>query len=441
MKKNIKSLLHILVFVLLLGVVILKVTDIMEAKGSRDIYITFFEEAEKYDVIFAGSSHVVYSIYPMELYKNYGIASYNVATLSSRLPTTYYTLMNILQYTSPQLVVIDLNFIYSSEKIASSDTIHTTFDAFPLSYSKFETVNDLFDDDNNDKKLEMLFTLAKYHTRWSMLKEYDFISQTNYNKGAYTDARVATDIEKPQNINKDILPSDDTVGMEYLKKAIELCQSKGIEVLLVGIPYSISEEEYTYFNYGYVLAEEYKIDYLDLFQVENLINYKVDLFDYAHLNSSGAHKLTSYVGEYIIKEYSIEDRRDDSAYNLWSNDYETWVERNIEKLNVQNGINEYLLFLSDTEFECSISLSDKITEDEYPIIYQLIDNIDGIYECGEEKDLRYSKRYSNIKDKSKSIFSNTEVSDIYIAVYRKGTETVISQASFDVSDNIVLVKK
>ncbi len=433
MKNNTKHLFHVFIFGVVLVFILIKVTDIVESKRSQNKYKTFFEEADEYDVLFAGSSHIFCSIYPMEIYNDYGITSYDIASQGSRLPGTYHTIINALKYASPKLMVIDLYYIFADEKLdEESDSIHVTFDAFPLSYSKIVSIDDLIQ--SKEKKIEMLFPLAKYHSRWIELKKADFVEGKNYYKGAEPRINLFIEAKELNIVDKAILPTDYTVGMEYLEKIIEHCQSKGIEVLLTGIPYQISDEEKICYNYGYVLAKKYNINYLDLFETKNIINYKVDMSDEGHLNQSGAFKISSYIGKYIMENYNIPDRRNDNLYKHWIEDYENYVRENIKHLeNQKSNIYNYLMLLNNDEFECVISLSDEITEEKYLIIYELIKNIDGIYEFD-------AHTYSNIVDESGTIKALNGASDISIEVYRRGTRNVISSVSFEINQNIKIVE-
>ncbi len=435
-RTNIKIFFHAIIFIVILILVLGQIADIMVDRLEKNRWKTFFDQPEEYDVLFVGTSHVYCSIYPMELFNDYGIASCDFSFSACKIPTMYYTLVEALEYASPKVVAIDLYYLSSNEKF-DERYIHSTLASYPLSYSKFLTVNDLFE--NKDEKIEGLFTLAKYHDRWVKLGQPDFTPERNYHKGAEVRTQVFINNINQSCIDKSVLPNDYTVGMEYLEKAIELCQSKGIEVLLTGIPYPMSEEEQIYFNYGYVLAEKYNIRYLDLINTE-IVNYTTDLSNESHLNSSGAYKITSYVGDYIINNYNLPDRRKDETYNSWKDDFQKCINLNIASLSTKAEIYEYLIALNYNAFECSISLSNKITEEKYPLIYEFINNINDIYECDQEIVFGYFKVYSNVSNKNE-IITNNERSDINIIVYSKDTGDIISKANFNIQESNNIVKK
>ena len=52
-------------------------TDLMERKSSDQKYESFFQQEQDFDVLFMGTSHVINAIFPMELWNDYGVVSYN----------------------------------------------------------------------------------------------------------------------------------------------------------------------------------------------------------------------------------------------------------------------------------------------------------------------------------------------------------------------------
>ena len=121
-------------------------TDLMERKESRLKYISFFEQEADFDVLFLGTSHVINGIFPMELWNDYGIVSYNFGGHGNRLATSYWVMENAFDYTSPKLIVIDCYMLSEPDKIASDFShMHSVFDAFPFSKTKVNTVFDLLE--------------------------------------------------------------------------------------------------------------------------------------------------------------------------------------------------------------------------------------------------------------------------------------------------------
>jgi hypothetical protein len=62
----------------------------MERKASDFKYANFFEQDEDFDVLFFGTSHVINGIFPMELWNDYGIVSYNFGGHGNEIATSYW---------------------------------------------------------------------------------------------------------------------------------------------------------------------------------------------------------------------------------------------------------------------------------------------------------------------------------------------------------------
>ena len=66
----------------------------------------FTENSEVYDVLFFGNSHMANAVYPMELWHDYGMVSYNLAGYGNRIPTTYWNVENALTCSDQELIVV-----------------------------------------------------------------------------------------------------------------------------------------------------------------------------------------------------------------------------------------------------------------------------------------------------------------------------------------------
>ena len=113
----------IVVGVLVIGGLVY-LSNLTERKESQNKFSEFYQQEENYDVLFFGSSHTLNAVFPMELWKDYGIVSYNMATHGGRTAGNYWLLKNALEYTSPKLIVVDCYMISMNEKISEPEKIH-----------------------------------------------------------------------------------------------------------------------------------------------------------------------------------------------------------------------------------------------------------------------------------------------------------------------------
>lgn len=375
-KKVLKSVISLVCFLVLLFFCTHLVSDALMRKDSLVKYNDI--QKDEFDVLFFGTSHMINGIFPMELWEDYGIVSYNCAGHANTLPATYWMLRNVLEEKEkPELVVID---IYSAgrnnvqvEERSHIEYQHYSYDWKNISLEKIRMSNALFGE--FETRIEFLFPIAIYHERWKDLTRDDFEIPYNTEKGAeYRVNRVTQD--EFTLIPREQMKEEESAGKEYLCKMIEECQAMGIEVLLTHIPYPGTTELQEWGNSVELIAEQYNINYLNFFYEDTGVNLQTDYYDESyHLNPSGARKLTEYIGNYIQKEYQIPDRREDSQYQHWHEDYREYTDFKWETLqNAKGDVGTYLSLLNDDHLSfCLYLAGDSDFDDED--IGVLLDNI------------------------------------------------------------------
>lgn len=338
----------------------------MQRKESLTRVGPFISRADEFDVLFIGDSHMVNDVFPLELWRDYGIASYNISSYGNTLPVSYWAMMNALDYASPKLMVIGVKDVEKGYKLSgSSSDVHTALDGYPLSLTKIRAIEDLMDDpyavDDSgnsyvDLKWEYYFTLAKYHSRW----EEAGISELFYTPNVHKGAAFALSVSEPREydiIDERQAYEEDGVGYVYLRRMIEACQSRGIDVLLVHLPYPASESDQMAANSIRYIAREYGVSYIDFVNLDQVVDYQTDMYDsFSHLNPSGARKVTDYLGRYISEHYRIPDRRADGRYAAWAEDYDRYAEFKLDIIRQQGELSAALMLLHDESYSAMISV-------------------------------------------------------------------------------------
>jgi len=365
-RKPLLRALGALVFLALLALTVAFVSQVVQRKASRAKLMPYMEHADEYDVLFIGDSHDLNGIFPMELWQDYGIAAYNLASIGNTLPVSYWSMMNALQFAQPELMVIGVKDVEKHYKLTgSSGDVHTALDAYPLTFTKIRAIEDLMNepyamDDAGDYyadlKWEYYFTLGKYHARWHEVTRADFAPAYNRQKGA----EMAVNVAVPNDydiIDENQCDEESGWGYTYLRMMIEECQRRGIEVMLVHLPYPSTETEQMAANAVYWIAEEYGVDYIDFVSLDQVVDYETDCYDaFSHLNPSGARKVTDYLGRYLRDWYDLPDRRQDPAYAHWHEDYRDYMRYKTGHLNGQSELDDLLMLLHDSSFSVSIAV-------------------------------------------------------------------------------------
>lgn len=105
---------------------------------------------------------------------------------------------------------------------------------------------------------------------------------------------------------------------KYLRKLIELCQNRGVPVVLVNSPFANKTEgKLKAYNYISLIAQEYSIPFLDTNKVKELrMDYARDLRDPSHLNYRGSMKYSAWLAEWMNRNQKLPDGGD-SRYQNW----------------------------------------------------------------------------------------------------------------------------
>ena len=357
-------------FITVIILILSKVQAICMDKDSPTKYADFFQNPRQCDVLYIGSSHVRYDFFPMEMWNQYGITSYNFGNNGCFLPVSYWVMENALDYVNPRVVIIDTYFLDEKYKCESTEQkdgsvtanegrLHLAFDCFPFSKKKMLAVNDLIQDSEQAKRDSFFNKLSGYHNRWDTgLLKNDFYPVNPGEKGAsYEYLTVANPIGYEAISGDDIL-KDNPIGAEYLEEMIADCQKRGIRVLLTYLPFEAEVHYQEEANTTAIIAQKYGVDYINFLKTDSGINYETDLSDTksynGHLNPSGARKITSYIGKYLSTHYRLSDHRNDVGYSNWNNDYDKYSDMKLETIEKHSDIYTDLMLLADSDINCCI---------------------------------------------------------------------------------------
>lgn len=322
----------------------------------------FFAENTDVDVLFLGTSHVINGIFPMQLWKDFGITSYNLGGHGITIATSYWILRSAAEYHKPKVAVLDVSLAESEYLAPSAEWAHNSFDAFPLTKTKALAVQDLYPDDGETQQ-ELLYPFVLYHSRWSELsgksiKEAFTGIEMTTEKGA--ESRIA--VSAPGEGRDTLIPESkvrevNTPGMEYIRKFVSYCRENDIEPVLINVPYPATADEQEAANAITALAEELSVPYLNM-QYASLVDFDTDLYDAdAHLNPSGARKVTDYLGRWLSENTDLTDHRDDAAYASWDADYEAYRDFLKENITAYAGFAINLMLLNNENFAGTLELS------------------------------------------------------------------------------------
>ena len=127
-------------------------------------YGNFFAEEQGFDVLFMGTSRVLDGVQPMELWRDYGVTSYNMGNNSENLETTKWVLDIAMDTHTPKVALIDVYYIDRKVTDAWAYSFrHLFLDEIPLTKKKIECVKATLPE---SEWTEFLMPFSLYHGRW-----------------------------------------------------------------------------------------------------------------------------------------------------------------------------------------------------------------------------------------------------------------------------------
>ncbi|MCL1788890.1 MAG: SGNH/GDSL hydrolase family protein [Oscillospiraceae bacterium] len=316
MKKIIKYTAVFLIF----GFIFFSSQRLLTPKYMSEIYDgaligEYYPEPKNHSVIFIGDCEVYQNFSPHELFREYGITSYIRGGASQTIWQSYWLLEDTLKYETPDVVVFSVLSMGKSESV-SEPYNRLNIEGMRLSSAKMRAIeSSAFD---GEKKINYVFPIFRYHDRWRELTRDDFkyfFRSDQVGLNGYlmrSETEPATVFPEGARLVDYALPE---ICWAYLDKMRELCESHGIELILVKSP---SIWPYWYEQWDSQVteyADRYNLLYYNLLKLcdETGIDYQTDTANAGkHMNVHGAEKLSRWLGGELLKRFSLTDYRGDS---------------------------------------------------------------------------------------------------------------------------------
>ena len=283
-------------------------------------YRQFYDmERDSVDALFLGSSLVVNAFIPQEIYNDYGICSYNLASEQQSIFLSYFWLREALRFQKPAVVVVDTKFLWN---VHPEDVINTSealtrkcLDAMRWSPVKREAVHTLCALDDSQSELSYYLTNIRYHARWTELSERDLRPAMTAHaelKGYGPLSEITDEVFVPFEsadtaVTTELMP----LMQEYMDKIAALCQENDIRLVLVSLPGNdMSDAAHNTYTQ---LAERYGADYYNLcekslYEQIGIVPPESILW---HSNIWGAEKLSRFVGGILHDSFGLGGRTDE----------------------------------------------------------------------------------------------------------------------------------
>lgn len=281
----------------------------------------YYQEEKDFDVIFVGDCEVYENFSPIVLWQDYGINSYIRGSAEQYIWQSYYILEDTLRYETPKAVVFNIQSL-QFEKSQNEAYNRMTLEGMKWSSSKVDAIYASMKPE--EQFLEYVFPILRYHSRWSELTAADIRYMFDTKKVSHNGYYMRVDVKPAVNVPGGRILGDYSFSenaWKYLDKMRELCEEKGIRLILIKAPslypYWYPEWEEQVEEY----ARKYDLTYLNFLELteEVGIDYNTDTYDAGlHMNLSGAEKLSVYLGRFLREEAGLEDRRgEERLQEIW----------------------------------------------------------------------------------------------------------------------------
>lgn len=395
---------------------------VLMRKNSYRQYAPYYESDIQYDVVLFGTSHMYDGISPLHLWKHYGIRAYNLGYDSASVANSYWSLRRaVAEGKRPKLVVVDVfENRDDQDGPAYAPATHTTMDYFGTDAEKIGAIKDLFE--NQSLREAQLFPFSEYHNRWKEVAKADILPEKQEQLGFHIgltnvvppDKKIIRDRsqKKPANEHQ----------RNYLKQIKELCDTEGIELLLINIPYSYTPDRQMRENGVYDLAEELDAPYINYMNEETAIDFDIHFNDAGHLNLTGAHLMTDILAEEIISRGYLADAEEDTPEEAeeLSALYDKYVETMKSYLKNTGNLKVYLSDLASLSGEIEVKLkwnagNPELQEVVYQKLFAQLENMPDteLTRCGR-------------------IYDGSNAVDVRIEVYDRESGELVDSAGWTV---------
>lgn len=295
------------------------------------------------DVLYIGSSSTWAGVSPLVIYNETGIAGFNRSSTVQASFTSYFYLLEALEYQTPKVVVFEGESLFTDY---NENFVRTAIDSMKSSDAKKQAI-DFFSELSDTPlytKASFYVPYLYYSSNWGELKPeevYLYYSKRNqeYNElcpmGGRLNSKTCT-FEWPEEnfATTDQVASIPSVNEEYFLKSLKLCAEKGIEVMVVTYPNAAAT--YSRYNKLQQFCKEQDVLYYDLrYLMEDVgIDPETDFSDQGeHTNIKGNIKISKYIANLLKENFDLPDRRGTDGYEFYDKYLSTFLSKNSKYLN------------------------------------------------------------------------------------------------------------
>ncbi len=282
------------------------------------------------DVLVLGTSLAYAGVNTNILWRDYGLAAYNLCSAEQPFWISYYYLMEALKTQSPRLILLDAKpAIYNRDYSKEGRTILSTAGIL----SPDVRLRAIASCVGPEETMDIFLTFPKLHQRYNELTAEDFLfPPNNGGRGGSWKGYIEEDeVDRHERPSMVWVPTKRTINARqeaYFRKILELAQERDIPVLLVAFPNPDYANDHMFFNSLWSVAAEYGVKGIN-YNEPSLrfgLRYSTDFADWQHLNIKGSVTFSKKLGEDLTAMYDLPDRRGNTAYASYEECARRWFD-------------------------------------------------------------------------------------------------------------------
>lgn len=347
--RKIKPIIKILSFSLIFSILLFVLSYIAKPEGYNLEHIQGFyaEKENSMDVVYIGGSATFVYYAPLKSWDDHGIVSFDYATDTIQAELYKTMIKEVLKTQKPKLIIIDARaFQYRDKDNLGAQppgevSYRNYLTGMRLSQNKIDFINQNVGvriDDND--KLSYYFDLIKYHDNIVSCGSTNIKMMLGTYKEPYNGFFFFPQVKKIKQYDfkteEEKAVSKDTEAI--LIDLLDYMDSTDIDYLFTVSPYAEKKEHKMTFNYVQKIIEERGYKFIDCneYTEQMDLDYSTNFYNENHVNIFGAEKYTDFLNQYILKNYSIPNRKDDANYsfmNTYLSDWNNEVEKTKAEIN------------------------------------------------------------------------------------------------------------
>ena len=357
MKAKLKPIIRIIAFVCILAIMTVFISYMVkpDSYNLQNIEGLYGEKENSFDVIYIGGSAAFVYYAPPRAWENYGIVSYDYAADTIQIESYKYMITEVLKTQDPKLIILDARaFQYRDKDNIDAQPpgevpYRNVLTGMRLSKNKIDFIYNNIKYTSDSDKLPYIFDILKYHNSNNfkldnikmLFKKY----KHPYNGFLLNPSHKR--LEKPYFMTDEIGKLSKETN-DIFEDLLDFLDSTKRDYLFVVSTYEEKPEHKQIFNYVQSVIENRGYRFIDTNEyIDDMnVDYSTDFYHEGHMNIYGAEKYTDFISKYIIENYNIPDRRNDSNYEYMNDYLDQWhnevnnTKSEIDKIIEENNRNE-----------------------------------------------------------------------------------------------------